>query len=83
MKKSFRPLLCTLYPPDTGFQIRALAVCGRARYLSVTVAPHNIEPLRVSEEEIFCFPDTEWGSSPRFPTLQAGSFNHCTRAPSL
>ena len=28
-------------PPDTGFEIRALAVWGRARYLSVTEAPHN------------------------------------------
>ena len=31
----------TLYPPDTGFEIRALAVWGRARYLSVTEAPHK------------------------------------------
>ena len=30
-------------PPDTGFKIRALAVLGRARYLSVTKAPHNTE----------------------------------------
>ena len=29
---------------DTGFEIRPLAVWGRARYLSVTEAPHNIEP---------------------------------------
>ena len=28
-------------PPDTGFEIRALAVWGRARYLSVTEAPRN------------------------------------------
>ena len=28
-------------PPDTGFEIRALAVWGRARYLSVKEAPHN------------------------------------------
>ena len=28
-------------PPDTGSEIRALAVWGRARYLSVTEAPHN------------------------------------------
>ena len=28
-------------PPDVGFEIRALAVWGRARYLSVTEAPHN------------------------------------------
>ena len=30
-------------PPDTGIEIRALAVWGRARYLSVTEAPHNTE----------------------------------------
>ena len=28
-------------PPDTGLEIRALAIWGRARYLSVTEAPHN------------------------------------------
>ena len=28
-------------PPDTGFEIRALTVWGRARYLSVTEGPHN------------------------------------------
>ena len=30
-------------PPDTGFEIRALVVWGRARYLSVTKAPHNTD----------------------------------------
>ena len=30
-------------PPDTGFEIRALAVWGRARYLSVTETPHNTD----------------------------------------
>ena len=30
-------------PPDTGFEIRALAVWGRARYLSVTEASHNTD----------------------------------------
>ena len=30
-------------PPDTGFEIRTLAVWGRARYLSVTEAPHNTD----------------------------------------
>ena len=29
--------------PDTGFEIRALAVRGRARYLSVTEVPHNTD----------------------------------------
>ena len=54
-----------------------------ARYFSVTEVPYKIESLRVSEEETFCFFETwrpAWGSSPRSPTFQAGSFNHCTRA---
>ena len=33
-------------PLDTQFDIRALVVWGRARFLSVTEAPHNIESLR-------------------------------------
>ena len=40
-------------PPDTRFEIRALAIWGRARYLSITEASHNIEYLRVSGEETF------------------------------
>ena len=39
-------------------RIRALAVLGRARYLLVTGAPHNIESLRVSGKETFCFFET-------------------------
>ena len=73
----------TLAPPDTGFEIRTPAVWGQVRYLSVTEVPHNIESLWVSGEETFCFFETcrsEWGSNPRSPTFQAGSFNHCTRA---
>ena len=41
-------------PQDTGFEIRALAVWGRARYLSVTEAPHNTEFFHVGGEET-CF----------------------------
>ena len=47
---------------------------------------HNIESLRVSGEETFCFFETwrpEWGSKPRSLTFQAGSFNHRTRTPAL
>ena len=71
-------------PPDTGFEIRALAVLGRARYPSVTEAPHNIESLRMSKGETFCLFETwrsECGSNPRSPTFQEGGFNHCTRSP--
>ena len=73
-------------PPDTRFEIGALAVWGRARYLSVTKTHHNIKSLRVRGEETFCFFEIwrpEWGSNPRSPTFQAGSFNRCTRAPAL
>ena len=72
-------------PPDTGFEIRAMSVWGRARYHLVTEVHHNIESLRVSGEETFCFFKTwrpGWGSNPRSPTFQ-GSFNHSTRAPAL
>ena len=69
-------------PPDTGFEIRALAVWGRACYFSVTEVPHNNESLRMSREETFCFFETwrpEWGSNPRFPIFQAGNFYRVTR----
>ena len=65
-----------------GFEI--MAVWGRAHYFSITEASHNIESLCVSREETFCFFETwmpERGLNPRPPTFQAGSFNHCTRAP--
>ena len=54
----------TALQTHAGFEIRALAFWCRARYLSVTEAPHNIESLQVSEEETFCFFETwrpEWG----------------------
>ena len=35
-------------PSDTWFEIRALVVWGRARYLSVTEVPHNIETLQLA-----------------------------------
>ena len=71
-------------PPDTGFEIRALAIWGRVRYLSE--APYNIESLWVSGEEKHCLFKTsrpERGSNPWSATFPAGSFNHCTRAPAL
>ena len=42
-------------PPDTGFEIRALAVWGRARYLSVTEAPHNTDFHTWMGKKHFCF----------------------------
>ena len=58
--------------PYTGFKIRAMAVWDRARYLSVTEASHNIESLRVSRKETYCFFETwrpEWWSNPWSPTF--------------
>ena len=52
-------LTTTLGPPpcspDTGFEIQTLEAWARARYFSVTEAPHNTEFLRVDGEEIFLF----------------------------
>ena len=72
-------------PPGTGFEIRALAAWNWACYLSAREAPHNILFSRMSGEDFFFFETwrPEWGSNPRSSTFQAGSFNHCTRAPVL
>ena len=42
-------------PPDTGFEIRALAVWGRARYFSVMKAPHNTDFYTWMGKKHFCF----------------------------
>ena len=68
-------------PPDTGSEIRALAVRDRARHLSVTEVPHNIESLRVSEEETFVSLKLEGQSSVRICDLRPSS--HCTGDPAL
>ena len=39
--------------PDTGFELGAIAVRGRARYLSITEAPKNTDYLRVNGKVIF------------------------------
>ena len=52
--------------------------------LSVKKAPYNITSSRVNGEATFCFFESwrpKWGSNKR--TVQAGSFNHCTRVPDL
>ena len=36
-------------PPDTGFEIRALAVWGRAHYISVTESPTQYQPRKLEE----------------------------------
>ena len=47
---------------STEFEIRALVVRGRARYLSVKEILHNIESLHVSGEETFCSVARNWSS---------------------
>ena len=42
-------------PPDTRFEIRILVVRDRARYVSVTEAPHIIESLSERGRNIFLF----------------------------
>ena len=63
-------------------EIRALAVWGWARYLSVTETHRNIESLRMSGVETFGFFETwipELGTNPRSPAFRECSSNHCTR----
>ena len=68
-------------PPDTGFEIRALAVWGR----DATSRARRLPTIFYFYEWAgSCFFETwrpEWGSNPRSPTFQARSFNHCTRTP--
>ena len=53
-------------PPDTGFEIRALAVWGRARYLSVTEAPQNTSFTRGWGRNTFVsFKSPRPGTEPR------------------
>ena len=68
-------------PPDTGFEIRALAVWGRARYLSVTGAPHNTNFHTWMGKKQFCFSQTaETGNRTPHPVKGSGA-NHYPRAP--
>ena len=71
-------------PPDTAFEIRALAVWGRTRYPSQR-HPTILNLYEWAGKKLFCFfetwrPEGGGGLSPRSPTFQAGRFNHCTRA---
>ena len=69
-------------PPDTGFEIRVLAVWGRARYLSVTKAPHNTWVLHVDGEETFLFLSNRRTRN-RTPnsSVKGSDANHYPRAP--
>ena len=57
----------------TEFEIQALAVLGRARYLSVTGATHNIQSSRVSGDETIWNLNARVGFEPaifNFPSRQ-------------
>ena len=71
-------------PPDTWFEIRALAVWGRARYLSVTEAPHNTDFHTWMGKKHFCFFQTvETGNRTPNSGVKGGGANHYPRAPAL
>ena len=69
-------------PPDTGFEIRALVVWGRARYLSVTEAPHNTDFHTWMGKKHFCFFQTaETGNRTPSSGVKGSGANHYPRAP--
>ena len=69
-------------PPDTCFEIRALAVWGRARYLSVTEAPHNTDFHTWMGKKHFCFFQTaETGNRTPNSGVKGSGANHYPRAP--
>ena len=69
-------------PPDTGFEIRALAVWGRARYFSVTEAPHNTNFHTWMGKKHFCFFQTaETGNRTPDSGVKGSGANHYPRAP--
>ena len=68
-------------PPDTGFEIRALAVWGRARYLSVTEAPHNTDFHTWMGKKHFLFLSNRRDREPNSGVKGNGA-NHYPRAPS-
>ena len=71
-------------PPDTGFEIRALAVWGRARYFSVTEAPHNTDFHTWMGKKHFCFfQTTETGNRTPNSGVKGSGANHYPRAPAL
>ena len=72
------------FPPDTGFEIRVLAVWGRARYLSVTEAPHNTNCHTWVGKKHFCFFQTaETGNRTPNSGVKGSGANHYPRAPAL
>ena len=71
-------------PPDTGFEIRSLTVWGRARYLSVTEAPHNTDLHTWMGKKHFCFFQTaEIGNRTPNSGVKGSGASHYPRAPAL
>ena len=69
-------------PPDTEFEIRALAVWGRARYLSVTEAPRNTDFYTWMEKKHLCFFQTaETGNRTPNSGVKGSGTNYYHRAP--
>ena len=71
-------------PPDTGFEIRAMAVWGRARYLSVTEAPHNTNfHTWMGKKQLCFFQNAETGNRTPDYGVKGSGANHYPRAPAL
>ena len=69
-------------PPDIGFEIRALAVWGRARYLSVTEAPRNTDFHTWMGKKHFCFFQTaESGNRTPNSGVKGSGANHYPSPP--
>ena len=68
-------------PPDTGFKIRALAVWGWARYLSVTEAPHNTDFNTWMGKKHFLFLSNRRDREPNPELVKGSGANHYPRAP--
>ena len=67
-------------PPDTGFEIQTLEVWGRARYLSVTEAPHNTEFYEWMGKKHFYFLQTaETGKRTPNSGVKGSGANHYPR----
>ena len=71
-------------PPDTRFEIRALAVWGRARCLSVTEVPHKTEFHTWMGKKHFCFfQPAETGNRTPNSSVKGSGANHYPKAPAL
>ena len=68
-------------PPDSGFEIRALAVWGRVRYLSVTETPHNIDFYAwMGKKHFYFFQAAVTGNQTPSSSVQGSGANHYPKA---